>query len=231
MRPNQAKIGNPARVTGMRLALFDLDGTLVDRRSALADAIADLSHDHGYGPEIERWLMTELADRADVRDFERLRATFNVNESAEHLWRVYIDRLAAAVTCHPDVLEGLRRLKANSWNIGVATNGSSDIQRAKVQAAGLADLIDGIAASGDIDVRKPDPRLFELAAARCGTQLTPTDWMIGDNPETDIVGARNAGLRAVWVRGRPWPEGLAVPHHAVDDVLEAIDYLLTHSPE
>ncbi|WP_425246186.1 HAD family hydrolase [Streptomyces sp. NEAU-NA10] len=213
----------------MRLALFDLDGTLVDRASAVADAIADLCHDHGYGPEIEQWLLSELADHADRGDFARLRAAFGLGESADHLWRVYVDRMAAAVTCRPAVLDSLTRLKESGWSVGVATNGSSDIQRAKVRATGLADLVDGIAASGDIDVRKPDPRLFELAAARCGTQLTSGDWMTGDNPETDIHGGHGAGLRTIWVAGRPWPEELAVPHHTVTDVTEAVDYLLAHS--
>ncbi|GGX85091.1 HAD family hydrolase [Streptomyces minutiscleroticus] len=213
----------------MRLALFDLDGTLVDRRSAFTDAIAELSHDHGYGPEIERWLLTELADRADRHDFVRLRDTFRLGEDPDHLWRVYVDRMADSVTCRPAVLDSLTRLREAGWSIGVATNGASDIQRAKVHATGLSGLIDGMAASGDIDVRKPDPRLFELAAARCGTQLTPGDWMTGDNPETDIAGGHRAGLRAIWVRGRPWPEDLATPHHTVGDVPEAVDHLLSHS--
>ncbi|MGY0071727.1 HAD family hydrolase (plasmid) [Streptomyces sp. QTS137] len=215
----------------MRLALFDLDGTLVDRTAAFADAIAVLSHDHGYGPEIEQWLLSELADRAERHDFVRLCDAFNLDEDPDHLWRVYIDRMATAVTCRPEVLEALSRLKGAGWRIGVATNGASDIQRAKVRATGLADLIDGIAASGDIDVRKPDPRLFELAAARCGTQLTPSDWMCGDNPETDAAGGYNAGLRVIWVRDRLWPDGLTTPHHTVDDVTQAIEYLLTHSVE
>ncbi|MFE4626022.1 HAD family hydrolase [Streptomyces mirabilis] len=215
----------------MHLALFDLDGTLVDRRSAFADAIADLTRTHGHGPDVEHWMLIHLADRASPDDFARLREVFNLDESAADLWHAYIDRIAAAVTCRPAVLDSLARLKAASWSIGVATNGASDIQRAKIRATGLADLIDGIAASGDIDVRKPDLRLFELAAARCGTQLSRDDWMIGDNPENDIAGGYKAGLQTIWVRGRPWPGGLAVPHHSVDDVTEAIDYLLTHSPE
>ncbi|MEU0031349.1 HAD family hydrolase [Streptomyces sp. NPDC006335] len=210
----------------MRLAIFDLDGTLVDRTGAFADAITSLSHDHAYGPEIEQWLLTELADHAERADFDRLRAAFPVKESADHLWRVYIDRMAASMHCRPAVLDSLGRLKEAGWSIGVATNGASDIQRAKIHATGLSDLIDGIAASGDIDIRKPDPRLFELAAARCGTQLTPGDWMTGDNPETDIAGGHDAGLRTIWVTGRPWPDGLVTPHHKVDDVVEAIGYLL-----
>ncbi|MFE0674121.1 HAD family hydrolase [Streptomyces sp. NPDC058867] len=213
----------------MKLALFDLDGTLVDRAAAYPEAIATLSHDHGYGPDIEAWLLAELADHAERSDFERLRSAFPIRESADHLWRVYVDRMANAVTCRPAVLDSLARLKDAGWSVGVATNGASDVQRAKVRATGLADLIDGIAASGDIDVRKPDRRLFELAAARCGTQLTPGDWMTGDNPASDIAGGHDAGLRTIWVRGRAWPDGLTTPHHTVDDVIHAVDYLLANS--
>ncbi|MEU8651615.1 HAD family hydrolase [Streptomyces sp. NPDC048737] len=195
----------------MRLALLDLDGTPVDRTSALADAVADLCHDHAYGPGIERWPLTQLADHAERSDFARLRAAFGPGESADHLWRVYVDRMAAAVTCRPAVLNGPARPRERGWSVGVATNGSSDIQRAEVGATGLADLVDGIGAWGDIAVRKPDPRLFELAAARCGTRIGAGDRMTGDAPENDVRGGHRAGLRTIRVTGRPWPEGLTAP--------------------
>ncbi|MEU5314431.1 HAD family hydrolase [Streptomyces sp. NPDC021562] len=210
----------------MRFALFDLDGTLVDRRSAFPDAIAQLSADHGYGPEIERWLIAQLSDRADHSDFERLRVTFQLNESADHLWRVYVDHMAAAITCRPEVLEGLAELRAADWTIGIVSNGASDIQRAKLAATGIADLVDGVAVSGDLDVRKPGRELFAFAAALCGLNLTDGGWMIGDDPAADIGGGHMAGLRTIWVRGRPWPDLLPAPHRTVDDVTDAITILL-----
>lgn len=218
-------------VNGMRFALFDLDGTLVDRSAAFADAVASLVHDHAYGPEIEQCLLTELADRADRSDFDRLRTTFFLNESADQLWRSYVDRMAASVHCRPAVLTALQKLKQVGWILGIATNGASDIQRAKLDASGISDLIDGIAVSGDIDVRKPDRRLFELAAARCGLSLADGGWMIGDNPATDIGGGRQVGLSTIWVRGRPWPDALFTADHTVDDVTDAIDLLLTTTSE
>ncbi|MET9506351.1 hypothetical protein ABZY42_32345 [Streptomyces sp. NPDC006622] len=130
----------------MRLAPLDLDGTPVDRTSALADAVADLCHDHAYGPEIERWPPAELAVRAERSDVARLRASFGLGESAGHPWRVYVDRTAATVACRPTVLDSLARLRECGGSIGAATNGSPDVQRAKVRATGLADLVDGIAA-------------------------------------------------------------------------------------
>ncbi|GHI28009.1 hypothetical protein Shyd_93800 [Streptomyces hydrogenans] len=156
-----------------------------------------------------------------------MRDAFGLETPAADLWQEYVDRVAAAVTCRPEVLEGLARLRAAAWTIGVITNGAGDIQRAKLAATGLADLVDGVAVSGDLEIRKPDLRLFELAATRCGVSLADGGWMVGDNPAGDIGGGRQAGLRTIWLRGRPWPDGLPAAHHVVEDVTDALAILLT----
>ncbi|MEU8945574.1 HAD hydrolase-like protein [Streptomyces sp. NPDC048489] len=61
--------------------------------------------------------------------------------------------------------------------------------------------------SGEVRARKPERRLFEAAAAECGALLSAGGWMVGDNPETDMDGARAAGLRTLWVaNGREWAD-------------------------
>ncbi|MGW5851848.1 HAD family hydrolase [Streptomyces sp. NPDC055254] len=212
-----------------RFAFFDLDGTLADRQSALSDALTCLSRSRALSPGAEQWLRIELADRATVNDFARLRDTFGLEASAADMWQEYVDLMSAAVTCRPEILEGLARLRAAAWTIGIITNGASDIQRAKLAATGLVDLVDGVAVSGDLEIRKPDLRLFELAATRCGVNLADGGWMIGDNPAGDIGGGHQAGLRTIWLRGRPWPDDLPAAHHVVDDVTDAITILLNET--
>ncbi|PRH79650.1 HAD family hydrolase [Streptomyces solincola] len=212
-----------------RPAFFDLDGTLVDRQHAFTTAITALCRTRAFDPAVEQWLLTALSDRATPNHFARLRATFGLNEPAEWLWQDYVDLMAAAVTCRPEVLEGLARLRAADWTIGIITNGAGDIQRAKLAATGLTELVDGVAVSGDLEIRKPDLRLFELAASRCGVSLADGGWMIGDNPAGDIGGGDQAGLRTIWLRGRPWPHGLPAAHHVVDDVTDAITILLNET--
>ncbi|WP_411119921.1 HAD family hydrolase [Streptomyces sp. 058-1L] len=214
-----------------RLALFDLDGTLADRQAALSGALTGLCRSRALSPDAERWLRVELADRATANDFARLRDAFELETSATDLWQEYVDLMSAAVTCRPEVLEGLARLRAATWTIGIITNGAGDIQRAKLAKTGLASLVDGIAVSGDLEIRKPDLRLFELAASRCGVSLADGGWMIGDNPGGDIGGGHQAGLRTIWLRGRPWPDGLPAAHHVVDDVTDAITILLNETWE
>ncbi|MGA4846677.1 HAD family hydrolase [Streptomyces sp. G5(2025)] len=184
---------------------------------------------HGFGAAIEQQLRNELADRATADDFLRLREVFGLEVPAADLWQEYVDLMSSAVTCRPDVLEGLARLRTAAWTIGIITNGASDIQRAKISATGLANLVDGVAVSGDLEIHKPDPRLFELVASRCGANLMDDGWMIGDNPTGDIGGGQRAGLHTIWLRGRPWPEGLTAAHHNVDDVTDAIAILLSET--
>jgi putative hydrolase of the HAD superfamily len=212
-----------------RLAIFDLDGTLVDRQEAFSEAVAALCRTRGLGAVAEQWLFTELGERANAADFVRFREAFGLDESAGQLWRAYVDAMAATVQCRPAVLDGLAQLRATGWTIGIANNGASEIRRAKLAATGICDLADGIAVSGDNEIRKPDVRLFELAAARCGRELSEGGWMIGDNPEGDTEGGRRAGLRTIWLCGRPWPDTIPAPHHAVDDVTDAISLLLNNS--
>ncbi|MDT3728404.1 HAD family hydrolase [Streptomyces sp. DSM 41972] len=212
-----------------RLAFFDLDGTLADRQPALSDALTSLCRFRSLSAEAEQWLRAALADRATAGDFVRLREAFGLEVSAADLWQEYVDLMAAAVTCRSEVLEGLARLRAADWTIGIITNGAGDIQRAKLAGTGVATLVDGVAASGDLEIRKPDRRLFELGAARCGVNLADGGWMVGDNPAGDIGGGHQAGLRTIWLRGRPWPDGLPAAHHVVDNVTDAITILLNET--
>ncbi|WP_432175040.1 HAD family hydrolase [Streptomyces sp. Tue6028] len=144
----------------------------------------------------------------------------------DDLWRGYVDGIARSVRCFPGAREGLEALRSGGWTLAIATNGEGDIQRAKLTATGLAPLFDGICVSGEVGVRKPDRHLFEVAAAECGASLSPEGWMIGDNPETDMGGARAAGLRALWVAaGREWADGLLKPDVTVSGIAEAIEVL------
>ncbi len=85
-------------------------------------------------------------------------------------------------------------------DIGLVTNGASCLQREKLEASGLAGHFHAVVVSADLRTRKPDPAVFRRALELLGATADEAV-MVGDNPDTDIAGARATGMRAVHVSG------------------------------
>ncbi|MBT2507505.1 HAD family hydrolase [Streptomyces sp. ISL-98] len=208
------------------LALFDLDNTLIDRQCGLEEWARDFSVTRALLPHAERLIGDALRERAYPADFERLRDCLGLADSVDSLWSEYVAGMAARARCRAGLHSDLRRMRAAGWTLGVITNGATDIQRAKVENAGLSALVDGVCVSEEVGVRKPSVALFQAAAARCGATLAEGGWMVGDNVETDIEGGRSAGLRTVWIAaGRQWPADVRSPDLMAEDASAAIGSL------
>lgn len=210
-----------------QLALFDLDNTLIARQGALSEWAHGFTTSRGMLDDAAYLITEMLSARAYPSDFARIKATLGLRDSLESLWSEYVSGMASRARCGEGVREGLAVMLAEGWTVGIATNGSADIQRAKLASAGLADLVEGVCVSDDVQTRKPDRAVFEAAARRCGATLSGGGWMVGDNPSTDIEGGRAAGLRTLWIAaGKQWPEGVDSPDATAVGALEAIKYLL-----
>lgn len=212
-----------------RFVLFDLDNTLVDRHGTLAEWSEDFVARHRLSEAVRQELLDLLGERAYPSSFEEIRARYRLVGTADQLWRSYCADIAAMVSCPADVLNGLDELRGLGWPIGVATNGAVDIQLAKLRATGIHSRVDGICVSEEATCRKPDPRMFALAAERCGITLAAGGWMVGDNPINDIGGGQAAGLETVWIADGDrdlWPTDLPEPGHRVRHARAAIELLL-----
>jgi putative hydrolase of the HAD superfamily len=84
------------------------------------------------------------------------------------------------------------------YRLGVVTNGAPALQRKKLTASGCGHFFGAVAVSGDIGAGKPDPRIFEHALAMLGAQAGETA-LVGDSLTNDVAGARQAGIRAIWL--------------------------------
>ncbi|MBG0826794.1 HAD family hydrolase [Planomonospora sp. ID67723] len=210
-----------------RLALFDLDNTLVNLGEAFRVWTAGFVEEHGLEPGAVDWLLALDQAGYPHREvfFGKVREHFALSESVEELWSRYRKRMPSLVRCRSEVREGLERLRAAGWKVAIVTNGTADNQLGKIQRTGLAEAVDAYALSGLEGIRKPDAGLFEIAAKRCGMSLADGGWMIGDHLVADIGGGRAAGLRTVWVDRGTWPDQEHRADHVVTDVLQAMEIL------
>ncbi|GAA2914303.1 hypothetical protein GCM10010517_80780 [Streptosporangium fragile] len=213
-----------------RLALFDLDNTLVDLDTAFRVWVQEFAEEYRLEDGAVDWLIGLDRDGYPHREvfFAKVRERFVLPDSVEELWGRYRLQMPYLVRCRPEVLDGLARLRASGWRVAIVTNGTADNQLGKIHQTGLAEAVDAYALSGAEGIRKPDVGLFEIAAKRCGVALAEGGWVIGDNLTADIAGGRAAGLRTIWIDRGTWPGVDHQADHAVTDVLEAIEVLERH---
>jgi putative hydrolase of the HAD superfamily len=218
----------------IRAITFDLDDTLWEIGPVIRRAEAELWRwlEHNCPAVAEKFsvetaielreeVMAEHCDRShDFRFMRRmvlarmLHSCGYADDFIEGAFDVF-DRFRNRVELFPDVLPALRRL-SDQFTIVAVTNGNANLQ-----AIGIRDLFSDVVSAVDVGVAKPERRIFDEAVRRAGVSAIQT-LHVGDHPECDILGAREAGLCTAWMNraGRTWPEHLREPDATVATVTE-----------
>ncbi|MGB9933380.1 HAD family hydrolase [Haloarcula amylolytica] len=96
-----------------------------------------------------------------------------------------------ASTTVPDAARDSLTALAADNQLAIVTNGVRDRQIGKLDHHGLADLFDRFVASYEVGAHKPDSAPFD----RVREELPADEYvMVGNEYETDVEGARNAGF-------------------------------------
>ena len=210
--------------------LFDLDGTLWDRSSAVR-ALAGAQHQHlanvvGHIPRehyVERIVSLDDLGRLDKRVlYETVGAEFNLSDAdVACLHDDFWARFPAHTQPFSEVIQTLKAFRRAGIKLGIVTNGWVAVQEAKIEQLGLCALVDAVVISEREGVRKPNPEIFHRALARLGVDASEA-WFVGDNPDDDVAGAIAAGLRAFWRDCPDWP-----PPTTECETIRTIDELLS----
>ncbi|MFD0560019.1 putative hydrolase of the HAD superfamily [Stackebrandtia endophytica] len=212
-----------------RLALFDLDDTLVDRAPAYRRWATNFAAATELSPaDMDVLYEVDFREVDLSHQLRRVHGYFDVDEDFETFWSRFRDGYPRFVRAEAPTLQALRRLKDNGWSIGIVTNGAETNQNAKISLTGLDHYVDACAISEVEGVEKPDRRIFEAVAAKLGVTLADGGWMVGDSQELDVAGGRAAGLDTIWLeQGRQLDPAQATPTHSVTSVPEAVELMLT----
>jgi putative hydrolase of the HAD superfamily len=123
-----------------------------------------------------------------------------IGRLAQNFWNSYDEKCELS----QDSCVTLQTLREIGMKIGVITNGGTERQQRKLESLGISSWFDAILISEAEGVRKPDAEIFHRAVGRCGVHAREAIF-VGDHPETDVGGALQAGLRAVWKVTPYWP--------------------------
>jgi putative hydrolase of the HAD superfamily len=113
-------------------------------------------------------------------------------------------------------------LKQKGYRMHMCSNGFHEVQYKKLAACGLRDYFDTIILSEDAGVNKPSSLYFDYALKVSGANKKDT-LMIGDNLQSDIIGALNAGLDAMlfnrWqVPSQEFPQNLTFAVETLSEI-------------
>ncbi|HYQ73112.1 MAG TPA: HAD family hydrolase [Gammaproteobacteria bacterium] len=212
----------------IRALTFDLDDTLWDNRSVMLAAEQSLYGWLGrHYPRIvlqfrleDMWrLRQDLLQqhpglRNDVTELRKtsLRAVADAagygHDLVEPAFAVFLEA-RHRITPYSDVVPVLQALRRAGYCLGSLTNGNADVQR-----LGLGHLFDFSLTAASVGKAKPHPRMFEEACRLAGVNAQELAH-IGDEADTDIAGAHNAGVTAIWINREQLPARPEIACHAV----------------
>ncbi|MCC0637118.1 MULTISPECIES: HAD family hydrolase [unclassified Clostridioides] len=107
------------------------------------------------------------------------------------------------ITLIPEMEQVLNFAKEKNINIGIITNGPSSHQRMKLKQLNIEKWVDeeNIFISSEVGFSKPDINIFRLAEKFMGLDRANT-YYIGDSYKNDVVGAKKAGWKSIWMNHR-----------------------------
>lgn len=169
-------------------------GELLEHRRAFYASVPHLSHD--FTALRRNWLIQLFGEAG-------LDASL-AHDAFDAFWHARND-----VKPFPEAMALIESYSA-SMVLGTITNGN-----ASVEHIGLGHHFDFIVTAADAGAMKPDRRIFEFALG--GADIDPSDAVhVGDDPITDVSGARDFGMRTVWVNpaGKTWDDIHGAPPDA-----------------
>lgn len=104
-------------------------------------------------------------------------------------------RIRGEICPNQELLNLLESLKSRGLKLGIISNGSLEDQIEVLTRLEITGYFDSILVSEEIQIEKPDARIFMVSAAELGLDA-PSILFVGDDWESDILGALGAGFQA-----------------------------------
>ena len=174
-------------------------------RRQLVERHRDRAHDLTF---LRHTVLTELAKSAGYETF-----------AVDQAFAVF-DEVRNSVEMFPEARPALVALRRRYTLVSV-TNGNASLEK-----IGIDDLFDGHVNAAMAGAAKPARPIFD-AAVQVGKAAPHETLHVGDHPLYDVHGAREAGLKTVWVNRNedPWPGEYEAPDIEVRHVGELAELL------
>ncbi len=199
---------------------FDLDHTIWDFDTNSREALRDMYQSHslagagvhdfelfhqlylGHNERLwDRYRKGQI--KVDDLRWKRMAMTlleFRIGNDAlaKKMGVEFLELLPTKTKLFPDTEMVLGYLKEKQYRLHLITNGFEITQHSKLKTSGIDHFFEEVITSEGSNSLKPHPEIFEYALLRTGATKKESI-MIGDTPDVDILGAREAGIDQIYV--------------------------------
>ena len=203
----------PRPLPGIRAAIIDLDGTMIDTAPDFQVAINRMRAEMGLGP-LSLQTITEFVGKGSENlirrvlsvDFDETEVERRFEHALQRYQHHYLQINGQHSTIYPDVLEGLAAMRSRGLRLACVTNKPMAFARPLMENAGLLDFFEVIYGGDSLPRKKPDPLPMLTVCADFG--LTPDQVVAIGDSSNDAEAAQAAGCRSLTVpygynHGRP----------------------------
>lgn len=170
----------------------------------------------------------DLIERPIEQYLAQVLASYEIYDPLKSLVEGAIENMYRTTESHwqleSDALPTLQALKDAGFRLGMITNAANaDNANRLIDQFNLRQYFEFVLISAIERIRKPDTRIYARAMSRLELPAGSAV-MVGDTLTADILGAQNAGLRAIWVTRRADRPGnrLAAESITPDAVIESL---------
>ena len=185
---------NPKVLRGLRVFIFDLDGTLIDSKLDLGLAVNATRAHLQLGPLPQEQIYGYVGHGAPMLIRQALGPEFD-DAAVEAALRFFLDYYRAHMldntVAYPGVREALAELAANGRALTVLTNKPVRFSTEILQGLGLAGYFRSIYGGNSFEKKKPNPFGVQVILRETGADVRRAI-VVGDS-EIDVLTGRNAG--------------------------------------
>ncbi len=193
----------------MKLLIFDLDGTLIDSRLDLANAVNAALRRMGRAPLPNERIYSYVGDGAPTLMRRALGGDApqeEIERALAHFLAYYREHMLDNTRPYPGVNGALGRFAKAGIPMAVLTNKPERFSRELVRGLGWENLFFRIYGGDSLPEKKPHPIGIETLMREAGAAPAET-LMVGDSA-VDVLTARNAGVPVAAVTYGLQPETL-----------------------
>lgn len=195
---------------GVRVLIFDLDGTLIDSKRDLANAVNATREQMGMGALPEELIFSFVGNGAPMlirRSLGEGATEENIERALVFFLAYYKEHALDTTVPYPGVKEGLEHLDRHAdMGMAVLTNKPVRISKAILEGLGLSPHFRYVYGGNSFERKKPDPIGVEVLLRDFG--VAPREAMMVGDTDVDVQTARNAGIWACGVTYGLGPERL-----------------------